>query len=516
VAWISKIEIRSPQKGDIVQPHRIAITDVKVGIRIRKEYGDLESLASSINRHGQLQPIVITDENILIAGERRLEALKLLGAKEVDCVFRAELDETQRLELELEENIRRKDFTWPEEVSALFDLYELKQAKYGARSPNGQVVDGTTQGFGVKDAAAELDRAVGSISMDLALAKAIREFPKLAEEKTKSAAFRRYKHIRELQLRQELAKRGAASADNEIDKLVAGTPMSPAEIAERLASDSVGEERPAAIDTLADRQASPTMVKKAGFKGYGLIYNGNSQYILRNMPSASVDCVITDPPYGLNLHGSEDEKTSGKRLVEFHGGLYDDDPHKVLEMLDDVTRELARILKPDGHLYLFFHHNWYSEIYDMLGKHFGHKSVEATPIIWIKNTSGMGNPYDRWIYGYEPAMFVNRGRKLVKSQDFNYIKADTVPPTQKIHPVEKPLSLLRHIVGASCTEKEVVLDPFCGSGSTLVAAVQMGVRFMGIELDEKYYRRTAERVAEEIAALGGPEAPKAEEATEQA
>jgi DNA modification methylase len=495
-----------------VQPHRIAITDVKVGIRIRKEYGDLESLASSINRHGQLQPIVITDENILIAGERRLEALKLLGATEVDCVFRAELDETQRLELELEENIRRKDFTWPEEVSALFDLYELKQAKYGARSPNGQVIEGTTGGFGVKDAAAELDRAVGSISMDLALAKAIKEFPKLAEEKTKSAAFRRYKHIRELQLRQEIAKRGAAASDNEIDKLVSAAPMSAADIAERLANESVGEGEPQE----EAKPSGPVTVKKAGFKGYGLIYNGNSQYILRNMATASVDCIITDPPYGLNLHGSEDEKTSGKRLVEFHGGLYDDDPHKVLEMLDDVTRELARILKPDGHMYLFFHHNWYSEIYDMLGKHFGHKNVEATPIIWIKNTSGMGNPYDRWIYGYEPAMFVNRGRKLVKSQDFNYIKADTVPPGQKIHPVEKPLSLLRTIVGASCTEKEVVLDPFCGSGSTLVAAVQMNVRFIGIELDEKYWRRTAERVAEEVAALGGPEAPEQIETTETA
>jgi ParB family chromosome partitioning protein len=59
-----------------MQTHQVKITDVKVGLRIRKEYGDLESLASSISRHGQLQPIILTDENFLIAGERRLEAMK--------------------------------------------------------------------------------------------------------------------------------------------------------------------------------------------------------------------------------------------------------------------------------------------------------------------------------------------------------------------------------------------------------------------------------------------------------
>jgi hypothetical protein len=277
-------------------------------------------------------------------------------------------------------------------------------------------MEGAAQGFGITDAAQELDRSVGSISMDLALAKAIKDNPKLAEEKTKSAAFRRFKQDRELQLRKELAKRSALAAGGDVEKAVsaAGTARSAADIAEALAAESVGEVAPA-----TEQEApQPTQVKKAPFKGRGIIYNGNSQFILRHIGDATIDCVITDPPYGLNLHGGEEDKTSGKRLVEFHGGLYDDDPHKVLEMLDNVIRELARILKPNGHMYIFFHHNLYSEMYDMLAKHFGHKAVEPTPILWIKNTSGMGDPYDRWIYGYEPAFFVNRGRKLVKSQDF--------------------------------------------------------------------------------------------------
>jgi site-specific DNA-methyltransferase (adenine-specific) len=479
--------------------HKVPIKDIKIGQRIRKEYGDLEALASSIGRHGQLQPIVLTDDNLLVAGERRLEAVKLIGQEHIDAVFRAELSETQLKELELEENIRRKDFTWPEEVTALSDLYDLKQAKYGARSPNGMLVEGAAgPGFGIKDAASEFDRAAGSISMDLQLARAIKEFPRLAEEKTKSAAFKRYKRLRELQLRQELAKRSGQVQDAEMDKAMSAT-----DIAEKLAAESVGEEPAKGFDTADERAASPTIVKKATFKGYGILYNADSKYVLRNLPSASVDCIITDPPYALNLHGGEEEKTAGKRLVEYHGGLYDDDPHKVIDMIDNVLGELQRILKPNGHMYLFFHHNWYEDMYHMLGRHFKYDHVEPTPIIWIKNTSGMGDPYARWVYAYEPCLFVNRGRNLVKGQDFNYIKVDTVPPGQKIHPTEKPLALLRALITASCTKGEVVMDCFSGSGSTLIAAIQLGCRFYGIEQDETYYRRAAERIAGEIASLGG-------------
>jgi site-specific DNA-methyltransferase (adenine-specific) len=481
--------------------HKIPITDIRVIDRVRKEYGDLEALASSIARHGQLQPIILTDGNILVAGERRLEAIKLIGQEHVDAVYRNELDETQRKELELEENIRRKDFTWPEEVTALSDLYDLKQAKYGARSPNGMLVEGKGPGFGIKDASQEFDRSSGSISMDLQLARAIKEFPNLAKEKTKSAAFKRYLRDRGTRLREELAKRNDGM--DKVADMLGEEPMSAAEIAERLASGSVGEAKPNGFDTAEERAASPTIVKKVAFKGYGILYNADSRYLLRNLPSASVDCVITDPPYALALHGGDEAKTAGKRLVEYHGGLYDDDPHRVLEMLDNVMGELQRILKPTGHMYLFFHHNWYEDMFHMLGKHFKYDHVEPTPIIWIKNTSGMGDPYARWIYAYEPCMFVNRGRALVKAQDFNYIRADTIPGSQKIHPTEKPLALLRHLVSASCIKGEVVLDCFGGSGSTIIAAIQQGCRFYCVEQDVGYFHRIAQRVANEITSLGG-------------
>jgi site-specific DNA-methyltransferase (adenine-specific) len=180
--------------------------------------------------------------------------------------------------------------------------------------------------------------------------------------------------------------------------------------------------------------------------------------------------------------------------------MYDDNPYRVMDMLDSVFAQCARVLKPGGHAYIFFHHNKYEDICPMLEKHFP-EDVETTPLIWIKNTSGIGDPNRSWVYAYEPLLFVNRGRGLQKPQPFNYLKYDTVPPGQKTHPTEKPTALLRHIISASCVEGEVVLDPFAGSGSTLAAAVQCGCRFMGVELEEQFYTKCLDKLSIEIGAI---------------
>ena len=157
----------------------------------------------------------------------------------------------------------------------------------------------------------------------------------------------------------------------------------------------------------------------------------------------------------------------------------------------------ARMLKHDGHAYIFFHMTRYEEIYRMLRSHF--KTCEETPIIWAKNTPGVGDPNRSFVYSYEPCFFVNRGRSLVKPQAFNVLRYDTVQ--KKMHPTEKPTMLLRHLIQASCVQGEVVLDPFVGSASTIIAALQLNCRFIGVEKNEKFYRQAAERIAE---SLSGP------------
>src|SRR5437016_4507688 len=111
---------------------KVALSEIKILDRQRKEFGNVEELANSLARYGLLQPIVIDDSNTLIAGHRRVLAAMQLGWTEIDAMQRSGLDDLARRELELEENIRRKDLVWPEEVRAVRDLFRMRQARYGS------------------------------------------------------------------------------------------------------------------------------------------------------------------------------------------------------------------------------------------------------------------------------------------------------------------------------------------------------------------------------------------------
>ncbi|MCB1156709.1 MAG: ParB N-terminal domain-containing protein [Leptospiraceae bacterium] len=97
---------------------KIRVSDVRVKHRIRKSTGDLEGLKESINRVGLLQPILIDLDNNLVSGYRRLEAVKLLGWEQIDARFIDVQNPKNRIILELEENIHRKDFSEEEKENA--------------------------------------------------------------------------------------------------------------------------------------------------------------------------------------------------------------------------------------------------------------------------------------------------------------------------------------------------------------------------------------------------------------
>lgn len=105
----------------------LKINDIKIGQRVRDEYGDMESLANSIKEHGLLHPIVIDANCNLIAGCRRLLACERIGMKEIEVKMLGEISERELRVLELEENIRRKDLTAFERSKNLVELAELKE-----------------------------------------------------------------------------------------------------------------------------------------------------------------------------------------------------------------------------------------------------------------------------------------------------------------------------------------------------------------------------------------------------
>lgn len=103
---------------------KVSISSITVGTRRRQDLGDIDALAASIQQYGILHPIVIDDANRLVAGERRLRACELLGWPEIEVKQLGELTDQELREIEIEENLRRKDLTDYERSRKVVELAE--------------------------------------------------------------------------------------------------------------------------------------------------------------------------------------------------------------------------------------------------------------------------------------------------------------------------------------------------------------------------------------------------------
>ena len=104
----------------------VNINDIKIKKRVRRDLGDLEALKNSLRTYGLLNPITLNNKYELIAGERRLQAAKQLGWTNINAVIQNNLSEVEELEMELEENNQRKEFTNEELLEAYKRLEKLR------------------------------------------------------------------------------------------------------------------------------------------------------------------------------------------------------------------------------------------------------------------------------------------------------------------------------------------------------------------------------------------------------
>lgn len=105
----------------------VKISDIKLKNRVRQDLGDIDSLKESLKTYGLLNPITITQDYILIAGERRLQAAKQLGWENINANIIDNADEIKQLEMEIEENNQRKEFSGDELLEGYERLKKLKQ-----------------------------------------------------------------------------------------------------------------------------------------------------------------------------------------------------------------------------------------------------------------------------------------------------------------------------------------------------------------------------------------------------
>lgn len=228
-----------------------------------------------------------------------------------------------------------------------------------------------------------------------------------------------------------------------------------------------------------------------------IVFQGRAEDILPSLDRNSVDCLITDPPYGVAWKGTGRE-TERERFPQMEGDDGSADVGKVLMLC-------LQALRNGRHCYVFGP--------DVMGG----LPVTTAPLVWDKGGMNPG-ANGCWSRTHEPITFgvytasrANRdrgdGRLAARLRRGSVIRVPRVHSRQcRRHPTEKPVGLMRQLVEASTCLGETVLDPYAGSGSTLVAAVLSGRRAVGIEIDSGYTQTTIERLqaAEQIAkSMGG-------------
>ena len=223
------------------------------------------------------------------------------------------------------------------------------------------------------------------------------------------------------------------------------------------------------------------------------IYHGDCRDIAPDLPRSAVDLVLSDPPYGMAF-------VSGMRTASELGAVRSDGVRQGIRSVRAALNALTPTYSDNAHFLVFCHWESWPDFYDNLSHLFSVRNA----LIWHKNRGGMGDLRHEYAKDYEVVIFGarSRAREISGRRDGAVLSGfKPVSGNSREHPTEKPVELLQYFVGKHTDAGGLVLDPFMGSGATLVAAKNLGRNAIGIELEERYCEIAARRLSQEVLAL---------------
>lgn len=211
------------------------------------------------------------------------------------------------------------------------------------------------------------------------------------------------------------------------------------------------------------------------------VRNGNLLDILPKLETGFVDLLLADPPYGIGADAG------GFRQRTVHHHNYEDTKEYAKLILQSIISEGFRICRPRANLFLFLDidlFGWTKEIAQRSGW-----DVFRTPLTWAKSDSEGLAPWGRSGFRRtcEWLLYATKGEKGLYHSPIDILRFNRVGRSEREYGPEKPIALLKELINASTLENDFVLDPCCGSGSTLVAAKALKRKALGIELDQRAF-----------------------------
>jgi site-specific DNA-methyltransferase (adenine-specific) len=230
-----------------------------------------------------------------------------------------------------------------------------------------------------------------------------------------------------------------------------------------------------------------------------LLSNKDAKIFLQEIKNDSVSMVLTDPPYQISKKTgfkSKGEKGVERLRISMDFGKWDNkkiDEH--ISLITEVVSECYRVLKKGGVIVVFYD-LWKIETLANILQNAGFRMLRF--IEWVKTNPVPINSKALYLSNArEVAIVAVKGNKpIFKSKYHNGVFSQPIHRDggKRIHPTQKPLALMRELISLHTNEGDIVLDPFAGSATTIIAALQLKREGIGCELNKIYFKKAINRL----------------------
>ena len=426
---------------------RVPIQSIDPGGRARKEYEDIDDLAFEIKEHGLINPLTVVNKDslddealqeqtnkdcryLLIAGGRRLAACKEAGIDSIPVRMpQGTFNKEQLKVLELHENIYRKPLTWHEESTLKKEIHELQ---VGIAKEEGQA-----KPHSIRDTSKVLGESHANTARDLELAEAMEYIPELKECKTKDEAYKKLKKLKK-------------------------------EAAHQVFAERKEKEESKTDDEQKKKDLTKQYIVGDFFKG------------VKQIPDETIHFVELDPPYAIDL-------VEKKREGSYYTDSYNEVPADVYEgFMKQTFKECYRVMKPKSWIICWFAPDpWYVDIKRWMEE--AGFNVRGVPVVWSKGVGQTNYPEYHLASSHEMFFYASKGdATIIKRGSLNVLPFRPIGHQAKIHPTERPIELMEYVLRLFSVFTNNVLVPFGGSGNTVLAASNLGIKAKAFELSKSY------------------------------
>lgn len=400
---------------------------------------EVEDLKQSLAKRGLINPLVVTRDHKLIAGERRLTAARELEWPEIAVRYLDELSLIELQLIELEENVKRKDLDWKDECLAVLRVHQL----YLEKDPE----------WTLGETANELCMSLSGVSQKIRVANELTN----GNERVVVADGER-------QAYNLLTRKDSREAAKELESLLSVKPLPNG----AAATQPIGVVKSNEASPEPTPLASPKEILNQSFLEWAPLYQGEK-----------FNLIHCDFPYGIDVF-SGPQSTGGTDIT------YEDSKDVYFELLECFCNNLDNFTSLSAHIVFWFSMRHYESTLALFRNKAPSIEWFHHPLIWGKSdNAGIAGDHRRHPrHTYECALFGSRGkRQIVK------IKGDfyAAPTDRQFHASAKPVPVLKHFFEMLVDEHTALLDPTCGAGSALRAADDLGApRILGLEIDPQH------------------------------